>query len=80
MFEPAIIDSAIVKAIHLENRGKNETDDRFKKPPFKPRNGKPKVKGKGKEERATSTKKDEGERRYCNHYEKEGHNDVHCWK
>ena len=48
--EPSTIDSANVKAIHLENRGKNERDDHFKKPPFKPPNGKPKVKGKGKEE------------------------------
>ena len=51
LFEPTTIDSASVKAIHLENRGKNERDDHFKKPPFKPPNGKPKVKGKGKEKR-----------------------------
>ena len=70
LFEPTTIDLASVKAIHLENRGKNERDDHFKKPPFKPPNGKPKVKGKGKEKRTTSTKKDEGERPYCTHYKK----------
>jgi len=57
LFEPTTIDSASVKAIHLENKGKNERDDHFKKPPFKPPNCKPKVKGKGKEKRTTSTKK-----------------------
>jgi len=44
LFEPTTIDLASVKAIHLENRGRNEIDDHFKKPPFKPPNGKPKVK------------------------------------
>ena len=48
MFEPNNIDLASVKAIHLENRGKNDKDDHSKKPPFKPSNGK--VKGKGKED------------------------------
>ena len=56
LFEPTTIDSTSVKAIHLENRGKNERDDHFKKRPFKPPNGKPKVKGKGKEKRMASTK------------------------
>ena len=28
----------------------------------------------------TSTKKDEGERPYCNHSKKEVHDDDHCWK
>ena len=32
LFEPTIIDSATMKAIHLENRGKNERDDHSKKP------------------------------------------------
>ena len=50
LFEPTTIDSASVKAIHLKNRGKNERDDHFKEPPFKPPIGKPKVKGKGKGE------------------------------
>ena len=80
LFEPTTIDSASVKAIHLENRGKNERDDHFKKPPFKPPNGKPKVKGKGKEKRVASTKKDEGERPYCTQCKKEGHDNDHCWK
>ena len=80
LFEPTTIDSTSVKAIHLENKGKNERDDHFKKSPFKPPNGKPKLKGKGKEKRMTSTKKYEGERTYCNHYKKEGHDDDHCWK
>jgi len=48
----------------LRTKEKNERDDHFKKPPFKPPNVKPKVKGKGKENRATSTNKDEGERPY----------------
>ena len=80
LFEPTTIDSASVEAIHLENRGKNERDDHFKKPPFKPPNGKPKVNGKGKEKMTASTKKDEGERLYFNHCKKEGHSDDHCWK
>ena len=60
LFEPTTIDSTSVKAIHLENRGKNDRDDHFKKPPFKPPNEKPKVNGKGKDKRTASTKKDEG--------------------
>eukprot|EP00253_Pinus_taeda_P032964 PITA_32964 len=80
LFEPTTIDSTSVKTIHLENGGKNERDDHLKKPPFKPPNGKPKVKGKGKEKRTPSTKKDEGERTYFNHCKKEGHDDDHCWK
>ncbi len=73
LFEPTTIDSTSVKAIQLENRGKNETNDHFKKPPFKPTNGKPKVKGKGNKKMTTSTKKDEGERPYCSHCKMEGH-------
>jgi len=80
LFEPTTIDLASVNAIHLENRGKNERDNHFKKPPFKPPNGKPKVKGKGKEKKTTSTKKYEGEIPYCTHCKKEGHDDDHCWK
>eukprot|EP00253_Pinus_taeda_P022181 PITA_22181 len=52
--------------------GKNERDDHLKKPPLKPPNGKPRVKGKGKEKRMASTKKDEGEIPYCTHYKTEG--------
>ena len=78
LFEPTTIDSASVNAIHLENRGKNERYDHFKKPSFKPPNGKPKVTGKGKEKRMTSTKKDEGEWPYCTNCKKEGHDDDHC--
>ena len=80
LFEPTTIDSANVKAIHIENRGKNEKDDHSRKPPFKPPNGKPKAKWKGKEKKMASTKKEEGERPYCNHCKKEGHDDDHCWK
>lgn len=80
LFETTTIDSASVKAIHLENRGKNERDDHFKKPPFKPPKGKPKVKRKGKEKRMTSTNKYEGKNPYFTHCKKEGHDDDHCWK
>ena len=48
MIEPTTIDSTSVKAIHLENRGKNDKYDHSKKPPFKPSNVK--FKGKGKED------------------------------
>lgn len=78
LFEPTTIDSANVKAIHIENMGKNERDDQSRKPPFKPPNGKSKAKWKGKE-KITATAK-EGERPYCNHCKKEGHDDKHCWK
>ena len=47
MFEPTNIDSASVKAIHLEIMGRNDKDDHSKKPPFKPSNGKFKGKGMG---------------------------------
>ena len=80
LFEPTNVDLASVKAIYLENRGKKEKDDHFKKKPFKPPNGKPKMKGMGKEKRTTSTKKDEGERPYCTHCKKKGHDNDHCWK
>ena len=65
MFEPTIIDSASVKAIHLENGRRNDKDDHSKKPPFKPSNGNFKGKGKGKEKKMASTKKYEGEKLYC---------------
>ena len=80
MFEPTTIDSASVKVIHLENRGINDKDNHSKKPPFKPSNGKFKGKGKGKENKTTSMKKDEGEKPYCTHYKREGHDEDHCWK
>ena len=78
LFEPTTIDTASVKAIHIENRGKNEREDQSKKPPSKPPNGKSKVKWKGKEKKTMIAK--EGEWPYCNHYKKEGHDDDHCWK
>ena len=78
LFEPTTINVASVKAIHIENRGKNERDDHSRKPPFKPPNGKSKAKWKGKEKNTATAK--EGERPYCNHCKKEGHNDDHCWK
>ena len=80
MFEPTTIDLASVQAIHLENKGRNDKYDHSKKPPFKPSNGKFKGKGKGKEKKMKSTKKDKGEKPYCTHYKKEGHDDDHCWK
>eukprot|EP00253_Pinus_taeda_P026054 PITA_26054 len=78
LFERTNIDSASVKVIHIENRGKNERDDHSKKPPFKPLNDKSKAKWKGKKKKTTTAK--EGERPYCNHCKKEGHDDDHCWK
>lgn len=78
LFEPITIDVASVKAIHIENRGKNERDDHSRKPLFKPPNGKSKVKWKGKEKKTKATK--EVERLYCNHCKKEGHDDDHYWK
>jgi len=78
LFEPTTIDVTSVKAIHIENRGKNEREDQSKKPPFKPPNGKSKVKWKGKEKKTTTAK--EGVRPYCSHCKKEGHNDDHYWK
>ena len=64
-FETTTIDAASVKAIHIENRGKHERDDQSRKPPFKPPNGKSKVKWKGKEKKIATTR--EGEQPYCNH-------------
>eukprot|EP00253_Pinus_taeda_P030758 PITA_30758 len=69
---------ANLNAIHIENRGKNERDDQSRKPLFKPPNGKSKAKWKGKEKKTVAAK--EGERPYCNHCKKEGHDDDHCWK
>ena len=62
LFEPTTIDSASMKAIHIENWGKNERDDQSKKLPFKPPNGKSKMKWKGKEKKKVAAK--EGERPY----------------
>jgi len=45
---------------------------------FKPPNDKSKAKWKGKERRMTTAKEEEWP--YCNHGEKEGHDDDHCWK
>eukprot|EP00253_Pinus_taeda_P025542 PITA_25542 len=59
-------------------KGKNERDDQSRKSPFKPPNGKSKAKWKGEEKKIAIAK--EGERPYCNHCKKEGHNDNHCWK
>ena len=57
MFQPTTIESSSVKAIHLENRRRNDKDDHSKKPPFKPSNGKFKGKGKGKERRQHQRRK-----------------------
>lgn len=76
LFEPTTIDSSSVKEIHTEKRGKNERDDHSRKPPFKPPNGKSKAKWKGEEKKMVAVK--EGERSYCNHYKKEGHDGDHC--
>jgi len=77
LFEPTTINAASVKEIHIENRGKNEREDQSRKPPFKPPNGKSKVKWKWKEKKTIATK--EGEWPYCNHCKKECHDDGHCW-
>jgi len=78
LFEPTTIDLASVKAIHIESKGKNERDDHSRKPPFKPPNDKSKTRWNGKENKMAVAK--EGERHYCNHYKKEGHDADHCWK
>ena len=59
LFEPTTIDSASIKAIHIENRVKNERDDQSKKPPFKPPNSKSKAKWKGKEKKIATAKEGE---------------------
>lgn len=78
LFEPTTIDTASVKAIHIENKGKSERDDHSRKPSFKPPNGKSKEKWKGKEKKTVVAK--EEQRLYYNHCKKEGHDDNHCWK
>lgn len=68
LFEPTTMDSASVKEIHIENKGKNEGDDHSRKPLFKPPNGKSIEKWKGKEKKMATAK--EGEIPYCNHCKK----------
>jgi len=47
LIEPTTIDVAIVKAIHLEPKGKNDKEEKPKKSSFKPHSGN--FKGKGQE-------------------------------
>jgi hypothetical protein len=73
LFNPTNLDEVCVQETHLESRGKNvqedhkHSEDHFKR------------KGKGKDKRTTTTKK-EGEKSSCTHCQKDGHDDEHCWK
>lgn len=61
LFEPTTLDVVIVNSIHLKIKGNNEKGDRTKKSYFKLHNDNWKGKGKGKDKKLATTKKEEGE-------------------
>ena len=77
MFNTTKLDEICVQETHLEERGKNVSEETSEKS-FKYRE-KAKGKFKGKNKRNALVKK-EGEKLTCMHYSKEGHDEDHCWK
>ena len=77
MVNPTNLDEVCVQATHLEARGKhsaNEKSDSFLEYEGK-RKGK--LNGRGKKNGSIKIKK---EKLTCKHYQKNGHDEDHCWQ
>ena len=72
MLNPTNFDEVCVQEIHIES-GKRNVGDSFSTKSLK---GKDSGKGKWKEKKTTTMKK---EKPTCNHYNKEGHDEEHFW-
>ena len=74
LYNPTNVDEVCVQATHLESRIKNVQEDHSQKFSKFQSN---KFKGKRKKNKATTTKKEEGNPS-CTHCKKYGHDDEHC--
>ena len=77
MFHPNKLDEVCVQATHLEERGKNISEEGSRKKAFK---GKRKQKGGKWKGKNNASMKQEGEKITCKHCSKQGHDEARCWK